>query len=319
MRKLNAKRLFCLVLGLILSASLLAFFVSCEEIPTEPVECTITFETDGGSVVDPIKVMSNEKAEKPDNPTKAGHVFKGWYLDLNDTAAGAFIFDDTVITGDITLYALWQIRQYSVSYQDPDGNAVEGLDTHIADWGTLLQKPDDSAIAKEGYIVKWYTEAGNIWDFETTKVTANTVLTYRYITNKDSYNAADIAENFYSSYDRGDLDPAKSVEHYTEGAESIYYTYYGTALQQIVLNVELSVLDYESVSVTVRSVGFTVDAEGNYTFDAASGGTFSQLRAYIVTDQGGHAAGDHPKDLCRGDPVRPSPADLHLLHTAVLF
>ncbi|MBQ9709522.1 MAG: InlB B-repeat-containing protein [Clostridia bacterium] len=289
MRKLNGKRLLSIVLGLILTVSMAAFFVSCKgPVMQLPEECTVTFETEGGTAVDPIVVKGGEMAEKPENPTKSGHVFKGWYLDLNNTEAGAFMFDETPITGDITLHALWQIRQFVITYKHPSGEEMEGLGG-VANWGTLLTKPDETALAKDGYLVKWYTDQGGIWDFETSKVTANTTLTYQYVTTKDTYTGKEIADHFYPSFNRGDLSPENSQEHYVEGATGTYYTYKGTQLQQAVLNVELKTLEYTSVTVKMRSVGFSVNSEtGEYTFDATAGGTFSQVRGYILTDVGGH-------------------------------
>ena len=322
MRKLDGKRLFNLFLSLILALSLSAFIIACgttgetsekesaatseESVGTSesekesqsesviPKECTITFETYDGSIVDPITVLSGEYAEKPDNPTKTGHVFKGWYLDLENTEDGSFMFDETPIVEDITLHALWQIRQYTVSYQDADGNAIAGLADQIVDWGSLIAVPDESTVAKDGYLVKWYTAQGDIWDFETSKVMSNTTLICRYVTTKDTYNAKDIADNFYPTYDKTNVGAEFANEHYVEGAETVNYTYdAGKAnnkggLQQIVLNVELSTLDYASVTIVFRATSFAVNEEtGEYTFDATTGGSFSQYRAYVLTDQGG--------------------------------
>ena len=73
MRKLNGKRLLSIVLGLILTVSMAAFFVSCKgPVQQLPEECTVTFETEGGTAVDPIVVKGGEMAEKPENPTDSG-------------------------------------------------------------------------------------------------------------------------------------------------------------------------------------------------------------------------------------------------------
>ena len=62
---------------------------------------TITFNTDGGSVVNAQYVSENEKAQVPANPTKSGYTFAGWYSGDNK-------FDfNTAITGDMTLKAKW--------------------------------------------------------------------------------------------------------------------------------------------------------------------------------------------------------------------
>ena len=62
---------------------------------------TVAFNSDGGSAVDKQYINENEKAQSPNNPTKEGYTFAGWYLNGNK-------FDfNTAITGDITLKAKW--------------------------------------------------------------------------------------------------------------------------------------------------------------------------------------------------------------------
>lgn len=71
---------------------------------TEPpiVNRTVTFDTVGGSPVEPAIVVSGEKVNKPADPVKDGFLFKGWQLD-----GVAFDFD-TSITANITLAAVWE-------------------------------------------------------------------------------------------------------------------------------------------------------------------------------------------------------------------
>ena len=64
--------------------------------------CTVTFDSKGGTFVETQKVPFNGYAEKPDDPTKQGFTFAGWYLDDSE-------YDfDTPVTGDITLIAKWE-------------------------------------------------------------------------------------------------------------------------------------------------------------------------------------------------------------------
>lgn len=71
---------------------------------TEPEvkKYTVTFNTDGGSKIDPITVEEGKTAVKPADPTKNGYIFKGWYL-------GKITYDFTEkVTKDITLTANWE-------------------------------------------------------------------------------------------------------------------------------------------------------------------------------------------------------------------
>ena len=78
---------------------------------------TVTFETNGGSAVDPQTVADGETAKKPEAPKKGDYKFGGWYSDSGLTTPFSF---DTAITADITLYAMWTekavIQAGSISY-----------------------------------------------------------------------------------------------------------------------------------------------------------------------------------------------------------
>lgn len=66
---------------------------------------TITFETNGGSKIDPKMVDEGIILTKPQDPTKAGYTFAGWYTDANLTKAYDFA---SAVVGDMTLYAKWE-------------------------------------------------------------------------------------------------------------------------------------------------------------------------------------------------------------------
>ncbi len=71
------------------------------EVP-EVKEYTVTFQSNGGTKISPLKVQEGKSASKPKDPTKEGYTFKGWYL--GDTL---YTFDAKV-TKDITLEAHWE-------------------------------------------------------------------------------------------------------------------------------------------------------------------------------------------------------------------
>ncbi len=63
----------------------------------------VTFDEDGGSYKPEVqKVMEYKKAEMPENPTKAGFRFLGWF----DVDGNLFDFDTTIVT-DVLLKAKW--------------------------------------------------------------------------------------------------------------------------------------------------------------------------------------------------------------------
>ena len=76
---------------------------------TIPAEGTyiVTFNTDGGSEVSSQTVNYNGTVAIPEEPTKAGYTFAGWYTDAGCTTEYNFA---TSVTGNITLYAKWTVE-----------------------------------------------------------------------------------------------------------------------------------------------------------------------------------------------------------------
>lgn len=71
---------------------------------TDPVY--VRFESNGGSAVEKQKVQKGSVATKPDDPTKSGYTFYGWYADENFTGK-EFDFEKTAVSETMTLYAKW--------------------------------------------------------------------------------------------------------------------------------------------------------------------------------------------------------------------
>lgn len=66
---------------------------------------TVTFDSDGGTAIDPQTVEEGGKVTKPTDPTKGTDTFDGWYSDSGLTTL--WDFDNDTVTGDTTLYAKW--------------------------------------------------------------------------------------------------------------------------------------------------------------------------------------------------------------------
>ena len=79
---------------------------------------TVTFETSGGSAVDPVTVDAGSTVTKPADPTKSGYTFGGWYKD--STLQTPWDFANGTVTADTTLYAKWTANPPAPSYDDPD-------------------------------------------------------------------------------------------------------------------------------------------------------------------------------------------------------
>ena len=83
---------------------------------------TVTFDMDGGApAAEAQTITKGGKVEKPENPTKSGYTFEGWY----DSEGNLFDWQ-TQINANTTLYAYWTQNplSYTVHYVDENGNKL---------------------------------------------------------------------------------------------------------------------------------------------------------------------------------------------------
>ena len=96
-----------------------------DDFNTEVNYYTITFDTAGGSSIDSIVVKENDMITKPDNPTKEGYTFLGWYIDDEE-----FNFED-LVKSDLTLVAKWEENKNSSSGSSSSGEATTNNNSKI--------------------------------------------------------------------------------------------------------------------------------------------------------------------------------------------
>jgi len=129
---------------------------------------TVTFETDGGTVISEQPLTEGARVVRPQDPTKTGHVFIGWYEDAELTKEFSFA---TPITKNTTLYARWNKaadiigKKFTVKFDTTGGLPMDDVNVDGAD---LLEEP--TVPVKNGYeFVGWYTDEDliNQFDFET--------------------------------------------------------------------------------------------------------------------------------------------------------
>lgn len=123
---------------------------------------TVTFVTDSETVIEPVTGTYDQAIEAPEEPTKVGHTFAGWYTDSEFEMMYDF---DTLITGDLMLYAKWEPIIYTLTFDTNGGNDVEA---EQAAYMTLFDAPADPT--RTGYtFAGWFADAEftTAFDFST--------------------------------------------------------------------------------------------------------------------------------------------------------
>ena len=98
-------------------------YAKWNEIP--PNYFTVNFDSNGGNVVQQQSVKDGEKVPKPNDPTKEGHTFAGWFREANFTTE--WKFDTDVVHSNITLFAKWSVvPQATLRYETVPYNSSIG-------------------------------------------------------------------------------------------------------------------------------------------------------------------------------------------------
>lgn len=168
------KRTIIIVIGVVLIiACLVIYFIFDNK------KYTITFDSDGGSVVEKQIVKRGEKVNKPTDPTRDGYIFIEWDL-------GSSIYDFSAkVTRNLILKAIWKEQEggkvtYVVNFNTDGGNSVSN---QIINKDGTITKPQDPV--RDGYkFLGWYSN-NVLFDFNT-PVTKNLELVAKWEKAKDN-------------------------------------------------------------------------------------------------------------------------------------
>ena len=87
-------------------------------------DCTVEFESNGGSSVPSQTVQYGEQVKKPEAPVRDGYKFVGWYSDLD--LQNEWDFENDKVDGNLTLYAKWQKADSGTSAGSTDSTGSTG-------------------------------------------------------------------------------------------------------------------------------------------------------------------------------------------------
>ena len=231
------------------------------EVKTE--EFTVSFDSNGGSVVASQKVESGKTASRPADPKKSGSAFRYWTLDGKEYNFGA------PVTGNITLKAVWTpaLEKPAVS-----GNYVyDGTEKKLVldsfDPDTMTMSGTTSAMLPGTYTAKISLKDGCKWSDGTTD---DITVKWQIISNVTKYTVTAPADVTVSttSAQQGDTvtvtmnDQTVAVIN-SDGREIARISGYSGTFTMPASNVKLSVIPTSNMfaGISPNSYVYVCDAD----------------------------------------------------------
>lgn len=117
-----------------------------------PDTFTVDFVTNSDTVIEPITGTYDQPIEAPEEPTKFGYEFAGWFTDSEFRMMYDF---DSLITGDLTLYAKWDLAEFTLTFDTMGGSMVEPDTALYLETFTAPEPP-----TRTGYdFAGWYADS----------------------------------------------------------------------------------------------------------------------------------------------------------------
>ncbi|MCF7924778.1 MAG: InlB B-repeat-containing protein, partial [Candidatus Izimaplasma sp.] len=134
-------------------------------------EFNILFETNSEYIIEPLILYYEEQIALPANPTKIGHTFIGWFEDIELTIP----FTKTHMPDeDISLYAKWQINQYTISFDTNGGTLIDPISK---EYDTVVQAPVEPTMMDHEF-KGWYIDEAFTTPYEFITIPAIDIILY---------------------------------------------------------------------------------------------------------------------------------------------
>lgn len=248
----------------------------------------ITFDTNGGSQLNSQILGKEGKLTKPNDPTKEGYIFDGWYVDDEE-------FDfDRVLTKSVTLVAKWKKEEvkeeddskFTVTFNTDGGVKI---DPKEVEKDKALTKPIDPT--KEGYtFISWQLD-GKDFDFST-KITKDITLIATW--EKKVTNTTTIRHKITFDSAGGSAVPYKMVDKTKAVSKPANptrsgYTFLGWYLNNKLYDFSKGVYDNLTLVAKWQQVVSNVTYSINWVKIESS--SIGQYTLYIRSSQGNNVSG----------------------------
>lgn len=317
---MKAKRLFA-TLGLIVVMVVCFAFAACQpETPPKPIQYTVTFDANGGTLTGDktVTVESGKTVTSAPTAAKADHTFDGWFTAAE--GGDKVALDSYKVSADVTLYAHYTKKsdptpptpptptKAKITF-DANGGTIDGNNVvEVDDDGLVLDTP---TATRSGYrFDAWYTaaEGGEAYDPMFDETTADKTLyahwvkvcTVTFDANGGTLQgeatvtvdeggkivsvptASKNGEEFHGWYTAATEGELVDFEQYTVNADVTIYAHFG------VLTMPVKTLkDHEGTKV-----GYRIEAEdAKFAGELGQGNSGTNVESDIATASGQKSIG----------------------------
>lgn len=278
---------------------------------------TVTFNLNGATGTAPTAqtIAKGTKATKPTDPTHDGYTFKGWFTKngTSDDWGTEWVFTTATVSTNTTLYAKWEIKKYTVTFDGNDGkwdsDETQTVQTDVLA-GYKVTAPATNP-TREGYTFKGWTstkddaetlivftskefkantEVYALWEAEATEPDTYTV-TFdgnggKFAEDKTTYVLEDVEDGDKISAPTGDKLPTYAG-HTLEG----WYTKDGTGTGDDVWGVKWNFDEGVVEDDLILYAKWTADAPVTWTvtFDKNTTDEVTNLPTVQTINSGGNA------------------------------
>ena len=256
------------------------------------VKYDVKFNTNGGSAVAAKSVSFNGKiSESEALTTNPGGKFLGWYTDSTYTTKFDF---NNEITGTTELYALWDIDEFSVTFNSNNGTSVSQLD--FIEYGSSIVSP--SAPTRVGFTFDaWYIdeELTNEFDFALDTITDS-------ITLHAAWNVATPSLTIADSTVDSNKKATITIANYNSDIEYRYTHSNGSVDSIASVNEATGTFELEKAEMLTDQVVTITATSASYTTSGnAVATTVLERKAYLVNFDMKEFGSDVTKYVLWGD------------------
>ncbi len=218
---------------------------------------TVTFDSNLGTSITNQVINYGGELTKPMVSTRTGYIFVDWCSDSDLTTP--WDFGNDTINSNISLYAIWQISTYTVTFNSSSGSSVSNQQI---DYGAEVTQPTDPT--RTGYIfVNWYSDSSlsSLWDFENDVITSNTNLYVKWFE--------------YPEYIVGDIGPTGGYIFYAKSSYTNGWRYLEAAPADLPERINWGTMDHIVPGADSTAIG----SGAQNTLDIVAGDSLTENAA----------------------------------------